>query len=392
MKILLCHNHYQQPGGEQLAVEGLEGLLRSKGHQVIPYYENNAAIAGYSLWDKFQFLANTVYSRKTYRAVRGIVEDQRPEVAHVHNVFPLISPSIYCALRDAGVPIVQTVHNFRLMCPNGLFYTRGMVCERCKLGNTVHAIRRRCYRHSYVFSALYAFAITWHRKVGTFEAIDRFIALTGFSARKLVEGGLAPWEKIAVLGNFVAEPLPAPGSFSSRDPYVVYLGRLSPEKGVEILLQAMSTLPHLRLKILGDGPLAETMSSFVRRQRMSNIEFLGYVVGPAKLDLIRRALASVMPSTCYENFPLAVIESLSLGTPVVVSDTGSLPYVLENGQSGLVFRSGDSHDLASKLDYLASYPEEALIMGQKGLHEIRQKYCASAHYEGLMRVYQGVLN
>jgi len=156
VKILIVHNHYQQPGGEQMAVEAQVSLLRERGHRVILYMRNNAEIERYGLWQKVIFFPKTIFSRRTYREIRALVMRERPDVAHVHNVFPLISPSVYWALKDSGVPVIQTVHNFRFLCPNALFYTHGRICERCKYGNTLHAVRWKCYRQSYILSTLYA--------------------------------------------------------------------------------------------------------------------------------------------------------------------------------------------------------------------------------------------
>ena len=388
MKILIVHNHYQQPGGEQMAVEAQVSLLRERGHSVILYMRNNAEIERYGLWQKVIFFPKTIFSRRTYREIRALVMRERPDVAHVHNVFPLISPSVYWALKDSGVPVIQTVHNFRFLCPNALFYTHGRICERCKYGNTLHAVRWKCYRQSYILSTLYALTVGLHRRAGTFNLIDQFIALTEFTAQKLVESRLTTQDKISVLGNFLPDPLPAPGSFDKREPYVVYLGRLASEKGVEILLDAVTGLPDLRVKIAGDGPQTGVLQTIARQQGLQQVEFLGRVVGDEKWELLRNATAVVVPSVCYEAFPFAPLESMGVGTPVLASDLGSLLYVVEDGKSGLLFRAGDSQDLREKLAWLVQHPAEALKMGRYGRQSVEVRYSASAHYEDLMRIYQ----
>jgi glycosyltransferase involved in cell wall biosynthesis len=390
VKILIVHNHYQQPSGEQMAVEAQVSLLRERGHRVILYMRSNAEIERYGLWQKVIFFPKTIFSRRTYREIRALVMRERPDVAHVHNVFPLISPSVYWALKDSGVPVIQTVHNFRFLCPNALFYTHGRICERCKYGNTLHAVRWKCYRQSYILSGLYAFTIGLHRRAGTFNLIDQFIALTEFTAQKLVESRLTTQDKISVLGNFLPDPLPAPGSFDKREPYVVYLGRLSPEKGVEILLDAVTGLPDLRVKIAGDGPQTGVLQTIARQQGLQQVEFLGRVAGEEKWGLLRHATAVVVPSVCYEAFPFVVLESLAAGTPVVASNLGSLPYVVEDGKSGLLFRAGDSQDLREKLAWLVQHPSEALQMGRYGRQVVEKRFSASAHYEELMQIYSSL--
>ncbi len=390
-RILLVHNFYRQPGGEWAAVKAQISLLRERGHEVIVYTRDSAEIERYRLWQKVAFFPATVFSRRTYREVRDVIARERPDVAHVHNVFPLISPAVYRALKESGVPIVQTVHNFRFLCPNALFYTHGRVCERCKYGNILHAVRWKCYRRSYILSALYALTIGLHRRWGTFGMIDRFIALTGFTAWKLVESGLATPDKVSILGNFLPDPLPEPGSFEKRESYAVYLGRLSPEKGVEVLLEAVDGLPNLKVKVAGDGPQAGALRELARQRGLHQLEFLGRVVGKGKWDLLREAMAVVVPSVCYENFPFVALESLAVGTPVVVSNLGSLPYIVEDSKSGLLFRPGDAQDLRQKLAWLSEHSEKALAMGRYGRDKVGKRFSALAHYETLRDIYAEVV-
>lgn len=392
MKILIVHNYYQQPGGERVAVEAQLALLRERGHRVILYTRDNAEIESYGLWRRANFFPEAVFSRKTYPEIQALIANEHPDVAHVHNVFPLISPAVYWALKDAGVPIIQTVHNFRFLCPNALFFTHGQTCERCKHGNTLHAVRWKCYRKSYVLSALYALTIGLHHRWGTFQMIDRFIALTELTAKKLVESSLATRDKISVLGSFLPDSLPLPGSFEKREPYVVYLGRLSPEKGVETLIEAMTGLPYLGLKVLGDGPQAGALQALVRQRGLHQVEFMGHIVGEEKWDLSRRAMATVVPSVCYETFSFAVLESLAVGTPVMASNLGSLPDVMEDGKSGLLFRPGDSQDLRQKLTWLVAHPKEALAMGRYGRQVVEERRTASVHYRMLMGIYQEIMD
>src|SRR5690606_22675092 len=204
---------------------------------------------------KAAFFLSSFFSWRTYREVRAIVRRFKPDVAHVHNVYPLITPAVYWALRREGVPIIQTVHNFRFMCANGLFFRDGHPCELCKTGRTWNAVRYCCYRDSRLLSALYAGIITLHRLIGTWRNIDRFIALNAFTARKLVEGGITEMERIRVLGNFVPDTDRPPGNSLQHAPFVLFVGRLSEEKGVDVLIDAAAQVPALSVKIIGDGPL-----------------------------------------------------------------------------------------------------------------------------------------
>lgn len=391
MKILVIHNDYQQPGGELLAVNTEVELLRKHDQLVIEYRRNNSEILHYGTQEKASFIASALYSRRTYTAIRQLAATTRPDIAHVHNVFPLISPSIYVALHDAGVPIVQTLHNYRLLCPNALFFTGGKVCERCIHGNTLHAVRWKCYKESQLLSALYALSIGWHRAKRTFGVINRFVALTEFTAKKMVEGGLATPSQITVIGNFIQDPLPAPGSFAGRQPYIVYLGRLAPEKGVDVAIKAMQNLPELRLKIAGDGPIAPALAEMAKDLGLGNVEFLGFVAGDQKWTLLQHATAVVIPSTWYEGLPFAALESLTAGTPIVASRLGSLPYVIEDGKSGLLFEAGNANDLKEKLTWLNNHISAVGSMGQYGRQVAETSYSADAHYEKLMDLYKETL-
>lgn len=392
MKVLVVHNRYQQSGGEKTAVSAQIELLRARGHCVVTYTRDNLEIRRYNRMQKAAFLFSTMFSTRTYREVSALCAQEQPDVAHVHNVFPLISPAVYRALKNQGVPIIQTMHNFRFMCVNGLFYTQGHICERCKYGNMFHAIIRKCYRQSYVLSALYALTIAFHRWSGTFQLIDRFIALTEFTAQKLVESGLTDANKVVILGNFLSSPMPAPGRFDGRAPYVIYLGRLSPEKGVDILLDAMANLPDLELKIAGDGPQRDTLQTIKRERHLNQVEFLGLTVGEQKWRLVREARALVVPSVWYETFGLSALESLAVGTPVVASNIGGLADIVRDGKSGLLFHPGDSQDLRRKLLWLEAHPEQAMAMGRYGRRVVEEQYSAEAHYGRLLAIYEEIRN
>jgi len=391
MKILLCHNFYQQSGGEQVAVLALKSLLQQRGHRVIFYTEHNQEIEQYNSLQKLGFFPRTLFSQRTYWRLGQIASQEKPDLAHVHNVFPLLSPAVYIALHQAGIPIVQTVHNYRLMCINGLFLRNGRICELCKGGAFFPGFRFKCYRDSYLLSGLYALTIGGHRRWGTFDKIDRFIALTSFVAEKLVESGVTEASKISILGNYLPAPLPDDGAADIQDPYIVYVGRLSHEKGLFTLLSAMRDLTGLRLKVLGTGPLAAQMHVYLQNHALHNVEMLGYVAGEEKYHLLRGALGCVVPSESYEGaVPLVVLESAAVGTPQIASRIGSLAMAVSEGQTGLLFTPGDSADLREKLTRLITHPELALRMGQRARQWLETGHTAEAHYHRLLQIYQQV--
>ena len=391
MKILLCHNFYQQTGGEDTAVLALRSLLEEKGHQVIFYTEHSQEVEKFNAFQKIRFFPRTIFSLHSYRRLRQIVARESPEIAHIHNVFPLMSPAVYVALSRSRIPIVQTIHNYRLMCVNGLFLRDGRICELCKSGNFLSGIRFKCYRNSYTLSTLYAATIGSHRSWGTFKRIDRFIALSHFAATKMVESGVADESKISVLENFLPTPLPDYGDSDLTNPYIVYMGRLSHEKGIFTLLEALRALTSLRLKVLGTGPLREAMETYIRAHRLPNVEMLGFINGEEKYQILRGALCCVVPSECYENLPYVALESAAVGTPVVASRIGGLPAIISDEETGLLFTHGNSSELREKIESLVDNPELVRRIGQRARQQAETRYTPGSHYEKLMNIYDDVV-
>jgi len=392
VKILLCHNFYQQSGGEDAVVLALKTLLEAKGHRVIFYAEDNRKIKEYSTVQKAGFFPRTVFSSRTYKRLRRLSDQEKPDIAHVHNVFPLLSPALYVALSQADIPIVQSIHNYRLMCINGLCLRDGQICERCNGGQLFSGVRFKCYRDSYLLSGLYAFTIGWHRRLGTFDRINRFIASTRFAAEKLADSGVAALSKISILGNFLSEPLPNYGRPDMCRPYFVYVGRFSQEKGIFTLLEAFSDLRHIRLKIMGSGPLLKKMQTYIEEYDLQNIEILGYVSEDVKVHTLRNALCCIVPSECYEVFPFVLLESAAVGTPVIASRIGSLATLISGGETGLLFNPGDSGDLRSTIERVLSEPAMAIQMGQEARCWLEAAYTPEAHHTGLMDIYHKAMH
>ncbi|MDD5369028.1 MAG: glycosyltransferase family 4 protein [Anaerolineaceae bacterium] len=391
MKILLIHNSYQQYGGEDKVFNAELNLLQGGGQQVITYVRKNTEISNYELMEKIRFVKNTLWSKRTEKEILELCSRERPNVAHLHNIFPLISPSVYDALNNAKVPIVQTLHNYRFLCPNGLFYRKGSVCELCKKGNVLYGVMHKCYQNNYLTSGLYASSIGLVRLSRKLDRVRKFIALTPFVGNQYVEGQLIPEEKITCLGNFIVQyPQGSKLLQSSPGTYALYFGRISKEKGVQTLLAAFEKMPHIHLKIAGTGPQLESLVRYVQSRNMTNIEFVGFQEKKELLDLIRKAFVSIIPSECFDVFPLASLESMSVGTPVIASRIGGLPDVIEDGKSGLLFQPKDSGELQEKVEYLFSHPSEAEQMGEYAQNIVRVKYSPEIHYQKLMDIYHSV--
>lgn len=383
MRILLVHNFYQQPGGED-AVFATEGkLLEAYGHDVIRYSLDNRQI---DRMGPASIGAATLWNRNVARELARVIEDEKPTVAHFHNTFPLVSPAGYFAVRAERVPVVQTLHNYRLMCANALLFRGGRPCRDC-VGKTFGwpGILHACYRDSRVASAGVVAMQTVHGALGTWtRKVDAYIAMTQFARQQFVDGGL-PAHKIHVKPN-VLSPDPGPGDGSGG--YALFVGRLSKEKGLMTLFDAWASLPgEQRLKVIGDGPLANRVRE--AQSQISGIEWLGHLSPSEVLDALGRAAFVVVPSEWYEGaFPLVAIESLAKGTPVVASDIGSLSESVEHSRTGLLFKSGDSGALAQRIRQLFEDPVRMREMRIHARAQYEARYSADANHSALMRIYE----
>jgi glycosyltransferase involved in cell wall biosynthesis len=386
MKIVVAHNFYKLAGGEDQCVAAEVAMLRAYGHEVTEYYLHNDSIDGMG---HLQLASRMIWSQPTVRELRQILRARRPQIVHFHNTLPLISPAAYYVARAEDARVIQSLHNFRLCCPNALLFRNGTVCEDC-LGKAIpwRGIAHKCYRDSYAASAAVAAMLTVHRSLGTWhDAIDTYIALTEFGRRKFVEGGL-PADKIAVKCNF-AYPDPGPGE--GKGGYAIYVGRLSKEKGLGTLLEAWRHVgAAMPLKLVGDGPMATT----VKEAAAANgaIQWLGRMALGAVYNLIGDAAVLVLPSQCYETFARVIIEAFAKGTPVIASRLGAMPEIIDEGRTGLLFRPGDPHDLAAQIRSILADPVKLQRMRQGARRTFDQNFTADANHRSLMKIYHRAMD
>ena len=329
----------------------------------------------------------TIWNDEVYRELRTLIRREQPQVAHFHNTFPLISPAAYHAARAEGVPVVQTLHNYRLLCPNALFFREGRVCEDC-LGKTLSwpGIVHACYRSSRPASGAVAAMQSVHWATGTWvKAVDAYVALTGFARQKFIEGGLPP-AKIMVKPNFVD---PDPGAGGGDGGYFLFVGRLSREKGVETLLAAWEQLRgRIPIKIVGDGPLAPEVAAAARR--IPELEWVGRQPRDRVLAMMKNAKALIFPSVWYEGFPMVMVEAYAVGLPVIASDLGSMSSLVDHGRTGLRFRPSDPQELANQAKWALAHPTELGKMREEARSEFEGNYTAKRNYRLLTKIYQTV--
>lgn len=382
MRILFVHNRYQQLGGEDLAARVERELLERYGHTVDLFEADNGEIVGFAA--KARVALGTVYSSAARKKLAARIQSFKPSLVHVLNFFPLFSPSIHYACREAGVPVIQKISNFRLICPSALLLRDGRVCEDC-IGKIIPwpGVLHACYRGSRAGSTVVATMLATHHLLGTWEkVVDAYIARTNFSRNKLIEGGL-PAQKIAIIPSFA----PDPGcSGEGGDGFVLFAGRLSQEKGIATLLSAWDRLngSALRLKVAGDGPLREEVT---RRATAGRIEYLGTLQRQEVQALMRKAAFLVFPSICYENFPLSIVEAFASGLPVVSSRMGAMAEIIDSGRTGLHFRPADPEDLAAKIEWAANHSAELGRMRREARAEYLMKYTPERNYQLMMELY-----
>ncbi|MCT7963298.1 glycosyltransferase [Laspinema sp. D1] len=383
MRILQLHNFYKIAGGEDVVVRAEKNLLEAHGNSVALLDVDNDAIA--SKFSQALTAVNAIYSPASKQRVLQEINRFEPDIVHVHNFFPLLSPAVYDACREAGVPVVQTLHNFRLFCANSFFYRDGKVCEDC-MGKffPTPAVVHACYRDSRVGSAVLGTMQTVHRIRGTWrDRVNRYIVLTDFARSKFIEGGLPP-EKISLKPNFLS---PDPGIGLGSGEYALFVGRLSPEKGLDILLKAWEKLGQsIPLKIVGDGPLADRVKHL--SVKLPQVELLGRQPKNRVLDLMKEAKMLMFPSGWYEGFPMVLVEAYAVGLPVIAGNLGSMSTLVVPGRTGLHFRPGDANDLIAQVEWAIAHPEELKTMRQKARREFESKYTADSNYQQLLKIYE----
>jgi glycosyltransferase involved in cell wall biosynthesis len=382
MRILLAHTFYKQPGGEDRVFEAESALLRRYGHEVIEYREHNCQLDGLS---PAAAAAKTIWNRGVHSRLAGLLDRERPDVCHFHNTFPLMSPSAFYAARAKGIPVVATLHNYRLLCPAATFLRDGRVCEACTSSlfpwpALVHA----CYRSSRRASGVAALMVGTHRLLRTWtRMVDVYIALTRFARDKFVRGGL-PAHKVVVKPNFVAADA---GPSCEREDYALFVGRLSPEKGIATLLAAWRELAiPMTLKIAGDGPLADMVAAAAAND--PRMEWLGALAPERIAAYMKRAYVLVFPSIWYEGLPLTILEAQASGLPVVASDIGSLVELVDHQVNGLRFRPGDAPDLARWLTWTWYNRESVGAMGLQARRQYQESFTPESNYQLLMDIYR----
>jgi glycosyltransferase involved in cell wall biosynthesis len=386
MNILSVHNSYSTPGGEDQVFAQEADLLRAYGHNVLLYHTSNEQLKGKN---PLVMLGNTVWNKQAHGELSDLMQRERPDIVHVHNTFPVISPAVYYAANQAGIPVVQTLHNFRMLCPAGTLFRDGHVCEDC-VGKRVpwNGALHGCYRDSRLATAAGAAMIATHNYMQTWgKAVSAYIALTKFARNKFIQAGF-PAEKILIKPNYL--PID-PGIGKGTGKYALFVGRLTSEKGIGTLLEAWKEIGNqLPLHIAGDGPLAPQVEKAA--SAMQGVTWLKWLPRAEILQRMKDASVLILPSMWYEGFPVIIAEAFAVGLPVIASDLGSMSTIIDHQRTGLHFEPGNAKNLVEAVRWFHAHPIETAEMRKQVRFEYEMKYTAERNYAQMMNIYELVLN
>ena len=405
MKVLFVNKFYYLRGGAERSFFETKKMLEAKGHRVIPfamrdernrptpytrYFVNNVEFnKDHSLRAKAEIIPRVIYFRQARRRLEKLLRRERVDLAHLHNIAHQISPSILHSLKKLGIPVVQTLHDYKLICPTYSMLAKGQVCERCRGGRYYHAALQRCNKGSLSASLLNVLEMYTHRALGLYRRnIDLYITPSQFLGRKLRENGIAD-VPVFYLPNFIDTDAYTP-QYGGEN-YCVYFGRLSSEKGVMTLIRSMRGLEGLKLLIIGEGLLRSALQDLAAQEGLSDVEFVGYLRGQKLKQAISNSLFVVVPSEWYENCPFSILESFALGKPVIGAQIGGIPELITHGRDGLLFNPGDEQGLRDRIQRLACDPEGTIKMGRNAREKVERKYSVEAHYQKLMTAYDRAL-
>lgn len=404
MKILNINKFYYRKGGSEAYYFALADLLRENNHEVIPfsmkdnknyetkyskYFIENISYENMGIKEKAINGAKLIYSFEAKKKVKNIVNDNTPDIAHLHIFQHQLSPSILKEIKKNGTYVVNTVHDLKVICPNYKMLNDGEICEKCKSDKFINCFKSKCIKGSTVNSMLNTIEAYTHRILKSYDYVDKFICPSEFYMNKFIEFGI-PKEKVVHIPNFVDVSKFNP-NYEHED-YFVYFGRLSEEKGINTLIKSMKYVNKSKLIIVGTGPIEKELKEFVVKENIKNVEFVGFKTGNELENIIKKSRFIVIPSEWYENAPMSIIEAMAYGKAVLGSNIGGIPEFIENNHTGMIFNTKDEIDLASKINHLINEEKQTVEMGKNARIRAEKLYDKTVHYEKIMDLYNEVMN
>lgn len=398
MKILLINNYGYVRGGSDRCFLDSGKLLESKGHEVIyftTHSEKNLvnskyAVKGFEIESPSPLdIPTYLYSFEARHQLKALIERERPDVAHLHIYYGQITASILGVLKEYGIPIVQTLHEYKLLCPVSTMARNGRSCEECADGRYWRAALHRCNRGGLARSMVTAAEAYVSALLGAKGGVDKFIAVSDFLRGKMIEHGINE-DQITAVHNFVRDEVFADNANEGR--HFLYFGRIEKNKGLETLINAMTRLATVELYLAGAGEAQQELESMVARLSLSNVHFVGFKTGQELNDLIAKAICVVNPSECFETFGLVLVESFAQCRPVIASRMGGMTEVVTEGEDGLLFEAGNVRELSDAMMWMATHRQQAVEMGKAGQEKVHRLFSAEKHYQEVMQVYQKVID
>ncbi len=396
-RILQVHNFYQIPGGEDVVVRNEKRLLEEHGHKVYTYYRTNKELSERGILGKLLLPFTAVYSFRTVREVKRLIKENRIDIVHVHNTLTMVSPSVFYAAFQCNVPVVQTLHNFRMLCPAGSFFRNNVICEECVGGGLKCAIKHKCYRNSTLQTIVSAMILKIHRALGTYRKVN-FICLTEFNKNKLLESldsenvsknrGVVDASRVYIKPNFTFAEGITPSDSQDTEEYFLFAGRVEALKGVDIAIKAFEKIPDKLLYIAGTGPMMEEMQAYVQEHQIENVKFLGYLQKEAMTERFYHAKAVIMTSQCYEAFAMTIAEAYSYGVPVIAGRVGNMDGMVKEGQTGVKFQYDSADDLAQKVREFETLDIKVLKENAREFYQKRLR--PEDNYQKLIAIYEDI--
>ncbi len=380
MRVLQIHSKYKKRGGEETVVEEERAVLENHGHTVIQYIRDNAETDNYGALGLVKLSLTQRRNKNAVNQVAALLAKEKPDICHVHNVYPLITPAVYEVCQQQGIPVVQTLHNYKMLCTNSLFFRKGDVCELCLNKSLVHSVRYSCYKNSLLATAVQADAIQHHRRKGTWQhMVDAYVCLTEFQKDKMIEGGMPP-DKLRIKPNFVHK---ANLSYTYED-FFLFVGRLDEPKGLTDLLELINTCVDSRFVLIGDSENPEIFSGF------QHVNYLGPQSRDIVLDHMSRCKAVIFPSRYYEGMPMVILEAFSLQKGVIARNVGAMSSMIKHGVNGLSY--ADANGLIKAVRELEEHDELIGKIGVGAFHDFENIYSVEQGYQNLISLYNSVLD
>ncbi len=392
LRILQVHNAYQIPGGEDVVVANEKKLLEMNGNEVFSYSRNNDELKTMNAFQKLLIPFTAVYSFKTYREVKKLIRENKIDIVHVHNTLMVVSPSVFYAAFHCHVPVVQTLHNFRMLCPAGSYFRGDRICEECSEKGLQCSLKYGCYRGSKAQTFVSAAILKIHRMLGTYRKVN-FICLTEFNREKLSrlnEGGkqIVDMKKVYIKPNFTFQE-GISGEVQKAGDYFLVVGRVEALKGIDVVVKAFEKIPDQKLIVAGDGPMMAEMKAYIKDHNMSNVKFAGYLDKAKVQEKYRGAKAVIMASQCYEAFAMTIAEAYSNAVPVIAGNVGNLANMVEEGVTGIKFVYDSPDDLAAKILKYNTMDIAKMKQNAKTFYEKRLK--PEDNYRILEEIYHKIM-